>query len=317
MALNLPKAVLECLQAHPEEKFTARQIADWIFKVYPSECQEKRDRSKATVMPIDSDAALIQQIIADIGSQRPSWEKRYPQLKTTEGRPRKYYYTLKSDEAEVAATENSVLPLVGGNVGGNTEYTEHDLYPMLSEFLWREFSLYSKRIDEKRARNSYGAGGNRWLFPDLIALEDLSSEWHEEIKQCVNQMADRKTKLWSFEVKKLINRSNVREAYFQAVSNSSWANFGYLVTAEIQGAEKEVRMLAGLHGIGLIKLEVESPADSEIIIPAREHIDVDWNVANRLAEENYDFRECVKLVRQFYQTGNINKKDWDIPPSDG
>ena len=38
-----------------------------------------------------------------------------------------------------------------------------------------------------------------------------------------------------------------------------------------------------------------------------------WNAANRLAEENLDFMECVKLVRQFYQTGNIREADWDIP----
>jgi len=68
-----------------------------------------------------------------------------------------------------------------------------------------------------------------------------------------------------------------------------------------------------LHGIGLIKLNVESPAESEITIPARERLDVDWNAANRLAEENYDFLKCTKLVRQFYQTGEHRPADWDIP----
>jgi uncharacterized protein len=309
MALNLSKTVVQALESHPEEKFTARQIAEWILKTYPAECRDKRERSKATVIPLDSDSALLQQLVAEISSQRPVWEKRFPQLKTTEGRPRRYYFTAKTDEAEVAATE-----IIRKSPNDNAvRYTEHDLYPKLSEFLWREFSVYSKRIDEKRARNNHGPGGNRWLFPDLIGFEDLSHEWHPEIKQCVNQISDRKTKLWSFEVKKLINRANVREAYFQTVSNSSWANIAYLVAAEIQGAEKEVRMLAALHGIGLIKLDTESPADSEIMIPSRERIDVDWNAANRLAEENPDFMECVKLVRHFYQTGDLRKADWDIP----
>ena len=234
MSLSIAQKVLEFVQKHPEEKFTARQIADWIFNAYPAECREKRERSKATVIPIDSDAALVQQIVAEIGSKRPHLEKQDPQFKTTEGRPRRYYYSAKTDEAEVAATENIQKSL---NDDGY-QYTEHDLYPMLSKFLRSEFSIYSKRIDEKRARNSHGSGGNHWLFPDLIGFENLSREWHTEIKQCVQQISDRRTKLWSFEVKKLINRSNVREAYFQAVSNSSWANIGYLVTAEIQGAEK-------------------------------------------------------------------------------
>jgi hypothetical protein len=305
MSLNLSKTVLEFLQAHPEEKFTAREIAGWIVKTYPAEGREKSARSNR----ITSEEALVQQYAAEIGSQRPSLEKHCEELKTTEGRPRKFYYSSKTAEAEVAATENSRL---SSNGGEDTGYTEHDLYPMLVEFLRGDLSVYSKRIDEKRARNSHGTGGNHWLFPDLIGFEDLSREWRQEVKECVGQIGDRKTKLWSFEVKKLINRSNVREVYFQAVSNSSWANFGYLVTAEIQGAEKEVRMLASLHGIGLIKLYIESPADSEIMIPARERTNVDWNAANRLAEENPDFMECIKLVREFYQTGRIRESDWGI-----
>ena len=82
----------------------------------------------------------------------------------------------------------------------------------------------SKRIDEKRSINSAGSGGNRWLFPDLVGMEILSEGWNREVKDCVKQYGDRKTRLWSFEVKKLINRSNVREYYFQSVSNSSWVN---------------------------------------------------------------------------------------------
>ena len=132
-------------------------------------------------------------------------------------------------------------------------------------------------------------------------------------KKCVQLIADRKTKIWSFEVKKFINRANVREVYFQAVSNSTWANFGYLAAAEIQGSEtlKELRMLSGLHGIGLIEIDVDSPADSQIMIPARERTDIDWNAANRLAEENSHFMECIDLICQFYQTGKHRPKDWD------
>lgn len=191
---------------------------------------------------------------------------------------------------------------------------EHDLYPILSEFLWSELELYSKRIDEKRSRNSRGAGGNKWLYPDLVGMENLSGEWHREIKDCVKQYADKKTKLWSFEVKILINRSNVREVFFQTVSNSSWANFGYLVASEIEGADtlKELRMLASLHGIGFIRLDAENPSESQIIIPAKERSEIDWNTANRLTEENKDFLDYIKLIRQFYQTGEIRQSDWDM-----
>jgi uncharacterized protein len=127
--------------------------------------------------------------------------------------------------------------------------------------------------------------------------------------------ADKKTKLWSFEVKKLLNRSNVREAFFQAVSNSSWANFGYLVVADIEGTDtlKELRMLFPLHGIGLIQIDTENPSESQILIPARERGDVDWATCNHLTDENKDFLSFVKLVRQFHQTGDPRRKDWDLP----
>jgi len=309
MALNLAKAVLGYLKDRPEEKLTARQIAEWIFATFPEECQAKKQSSQY----VSTDAELVQQLVAEISSQRPRLQKRHPELKTTEGRPRKYYYSEKSDSADVAAAENAVAaPTTDAN---NPKLGEHALYPLLSLYLWEEFGVYSKRIDEKRSSNKRGPNGNRWLYPDVVGMEDLGADWHQEVRDCVNQYSDKRTKLWSFEAKLLINRSNVRECFFQAVSNSSWANFGYLVAAEIEGQDtlKELRMLFAAHGIGLVKLDIDNPADSQVLIPARERDEIDWDMANRLATENKDFLEYVKLVKQFYQTGEARSADWDVP----
>ena len=190
--------------------------------------------------------------------------------------------------------------------------------PQLSQYLWEEFGVYTKRIDEKRSSNKRGPNGNRWLYPDVVGMEDLGADWHQEVRDCVKQYSDKRTKLWSFEAKLLINRSNVRECFFQAVSNSSWANFGYLVAAEIGGTDtlKELRMLFAAHGIGFIKLDVENPADSQVLIPARERDEIDWDMANRLATENQDFMEYLKLVKRFYQTGEARPDGWDVPELD-
>ncbi|EAQ43720.1 hypothetical protein MED193_12653 [Roseobacter sp. MED193] len=311
MALNLVKTVVDFLETRPEEKFTAREIAHWIFENYPEECQAKKDNSKATVNPLDTDSAVIQQISAEIGASRPRLTKTSSGIKTTEGRPRRYYFTRNTDTEELKQAEDG-----GPAMKASTEtrsLTEHDLYPKLSKFLLSELNVYSARIDERRSRNTRGAGGNRWLYPDIVGMEDLSADWDREIKDCVRQYADKKTKLWSFEVKLLVNRSNVREVFFQAVSNSSWANFGYLVASEISGYDtlKELRMLSSLHGIGFIKLDAEDIIESQIIIPARERGEVDWDAANRLTQENRDFRDYVVRVRQFYQTGEMRPRDWD------
>ena len=72
-------------------------------------------------------------------------------------------------------------------------------------------------------------------------------------------------------------------------------------------------MLFAAHGIGLIKLDAENPSESQVLIPAREKSEIDWDTANRLATENKDFLKYVKLVRQFYQTGEAHFADWDVP----
>lgn len=305
MALNLSKSVTKFLKSRPEEKFTVREIAEWVFENYPEECWKKEKRSDY----INGEVELVQQLVREIGSQRPRMQDKTPQIKTTEGRPRKYYYTEKSDQDEVDAAEDSQQsgPL-------DIKVTEYDLYPKISAFLWSELGIYSKRIDERKSSNTKGPKGNMWLFPDIAGMEDLSSDWTREIKDCVQQHASNKTKLWSLEAKLLINRSNVRQSYFQAVSNSSWANMGYLISAEIEGAEtlRELRILSALHGIGVIKLDIENPAESQIVIPAEEMPEVDWDTANRLTKENKDFLDYIQLVREFYQTGNPRKSDWDI-----
>jgi hypothetical protein len=215
VTLNLAKAILDCLKQSPDEKLSARQIAEWIFETYPVECQEKKTNSRGNYIKTDAD--LVQQLVAEVGSRRPDLQRREPNLKTTEGRPRKYYYSTMSDVAEVSAAENiGATPLTDVI---EVKIDEHALYPFLSLYLWEELRVYSKRIEEKRSSNKRGPNGNRWLYPDLVGMEDLGADWHQEVRDCVNQYADKRTKLWSFEVKLLINRSNVRECFFQAVSN--------------------------------------------------------------------------------------------------
>ena len=299
MALDLTNTVLEFLQQNQEQKFTAREIATWIFKTYPDDCREKLERTS-----VDNEDDLLQQIIREIGGYRRRIQKRHPKVKTTESRPRKYYFTESTDSVEIDQAEIS-------EASPASKTKEHDLYPILSAFLWSELGIHNRRIDEKRSANSQGPGGNEWLYPDLVGMEVLiSDDWHPAIKHCVQEYGDKKTKLWSFEVKKEIDRSNVRRAFFQAISNSSWANFGYLVAGELitdtlKDTLKELRMLASLHGIGFIQLDAKEPSESQILIPAKERSEIDWDTANRLTQENSDFFEYIKAIRNFYTYGDL------------
>lgn len=307
---SITKLVPTVLKERPGQRLIAREIAMLIMQEYPDACEDKRMRSKASKTPLDSDYALLQQIVAEIGALRKRLESHLD-IKTTEERPRKYYYSTQSDTAEVEAAEK-ISRLARYNKQ-SAKILEAYLYPILSEFLFNELNIYSKRIDEKRSRKQYGPDGNKWLYPDLVGIEDLTSNWERAVIECVSASSETRTKLYSFEVKLLLNRSNVRECFFQTVSNSSWANFPYLVAAEVQGSEtlSELRVLSGTHGVGLIRLDLENPSESEILIPAKERTEIDWNSANRLAASSTDFTDYLNLVRQFYQTKDIRPQDWD------
>jgi uncharacterized protein len=71
-------------------------------------------------------------------------------------------------------------------------------------------------------------------------------------------------------------------------------------------------MLSAVHGIGVIRLDIENSAESEILIPAKERLEVDWDSRNRLVEKNKDFKAFVDLVCHFHQTGDLKKGDWNI-----
>lgn len=164
----------------------------------------------------------------------------------------------------------------------------------------------------KRSSNKHGKNGNIWLYPDIVAMEDLTQYLDNDIKDCMKHHTDKKVKLWSFEVKLLINRSNIRESFFQAVSNSSWANYGYLIATDLEeSAKRELNILSSLHGIGLILF---NPREDEgnIIIPAQERKNIDWETANRITQENPDFKSFITEVTDFYKTGKTKLSDWDI-----
>lgn len=311
MSLNLRNTIYDFLKSRPDERFTGREIAQWIFDNNREACEEKRSQSK---QDLALDADFLQQLAAEISTTRPELQKKHPKIKTTESRPRQYFYSTVSDESETEQVDKGeVIP--GQTKGSESKYSEHDLYPLLSSYLFSQWGIHPKRIDEKRASNRKGPNGNKWLFPDLVGVEDLSADWGIEVKDCVNEYGDKRARLWSFEVKLELNRTNVRESLFQAVSNSSWANFGYLVARDVIGDDtmKELRILSAAHGIGLMRLNTEDPAESVILIPAKERTNVDWDACNRLASESTDFKIFIKMIRKFHQTGELSKEGWDIP----
>lgn len=309
--LSQSQKIVELLKAKPNQRFNARQIAEQIVESYPEDYKEKRMNPRFA-----DDKAFISQVVAEIGSQKDQivnndahvfWQDK--------PRPRVYWYNPNKivgqieperDEVEEENIEVSTIP-------ETITLSEHDLYPILIDYLKTELNLYCQRIDEKRSKNSRGSGGNQWLHPDIVAMQPVDKEWNELIRSCVKQGAGQSVRLWSFEVKKELTGSNARKSFFQAVSNSSWANEGYLVATSISDSsvEQELRMLSALHGIGVILLNPENPSESEMMLPARSRADVDWQSVNRILVENADFKDYIELVSTYYQTGRVRARDWN------
>ena len=301
---SLGDLVVALLSDIPGKELSSAEIAALIVQNNPDWCSKKQQNSKPGVN-------IEAQIANEVSSRRPQWLKKYPKMKCSDTSPRKYSW------GEEEHLRGDTLDLDIPTPPSQQKLKEADLYPLLAHFLWVgpvQNRVYPKRIDEKTSSNNLGPKANEWLHPDMVGLEDLMAEWQPQIQDCAEKAGDQRARLWSFEVKLRVSRSSVRRDYFQAVSNSSWANFGYLVAAEIDSdTDAELMMLHGLHGIGLIKLNVENPAESAIRIPARERSAVDWATSNRLAKENKDFRLFAKLVASFYKTRETSEKEWDKP----
>lgn len=313
MAKRLVVIVVEILEKYPDQELTAKEISVKVFEEYPDFFEEKKQRS-ARRGKIHNDSSLVQQIASEFGPNLcKELRTLLPEVRIVDGPPRIFTLSKEKKAMKFSFEEKEKSIITTKRV--KEILSEHELYLILSKYLRDEHHIYSKRINERQSSNSRGAGGNKWLFPDLVGMEDLSSDWIPEIKDCVQQYSDKKTKLWSLEVKIRIKRSDVRKLFFQAVSNSSWANFGYLVACDIDGEDtlKELRMLSSLHGIGYINFDHVNLKNSQMVIPAKERTEINWDTANRLAEQNKNFKEYIVQIHDYYRTGRIRPNEWDYP----
>jgi hypothetical protein len=194
------------------------------------------------------------------------------------------------------------------------KFHERDLHAILASYLYTDthFKANVKTIyHESSLKNKKGQ--NEWLHPDIVGVYFPFRDYKNETLDIQNHLSVSSIKLFSFELKVRVSFTNLREVYFQAVSNSSWANEGYLVTLNIDDdptLRDEIRRLNNAFGIGLIKLNAENAYESEILFPARTNSDIDWDTVNRLVTENKDFSSFLKLITEDCKLGKV-KSEYD------
>jgi hypothetical protein len=126
-------------------------------------------------------------------------------------------------------------------------------------------------------------------------------------------------RMFSFELKRSVDFANLRESFFQAVSNSSWANEGYLVAAKWLDDEEfieELTRLSQSFGIGAIHLCLDDLSASRVILPAHTRDDLDWATLDKLVAMNPDVAQFLETVRIDLNANKIHDGEYDALPPD-
>lgn len=177
------------------------------------------------------------------------------------------------------------------------QWGERDLHPLLATYVRSDphFRCYAKTIyQEKSSKKTKNA--DMWTHPDMVGVYFPFKDFEASTIQLQDTLRVNPYRIFSFELKKSLTTSHLREYFFQAVSNSSWANEGYLVAPSISSDSDfldDLQRLSNAFGIGVIRLNIEHAEQSEILFQAQTHDLLDWSTVDRLSSINPDFRDFL------------------------
>ena len=235
-------------------------------------------------------------ISAILGSFIRDGDTRVKRIKNSNG---SYSYYLTKNEAEIdiellsGEVDTPPIATIPHKIKANTYY-ERDLHKLLSSYL-KNTKVYSKTIFHEQSK--YGKDNNQiWTHPDMVGIKflKLQNKISQNFLKSINSIGT--FKISSYEIKKEINSdSELKKAYFQAVSNSSWANYGYLVAFEISDSlSDEMERLNQSFGIGIIELNA-NPYQSKIRYPSR-YRELEFKTIDKLCKINNEFEQFIEQV---------------------
>jgi hypothetical protein len=225
----------------------------------------------------------------------------------TDTRPKRFVLRSLVETLGVKILDTAQPPIITKKA----EYLEKDLHPFVVYYGFHYLKAYLKTIRHNKSdKKEFG----EWVHPDIVGCYFQFGDWKDEVVEVSSLMGNPAVKLFSFELKRELNVSNLREAFFQAVSNSSWANEGYLAAAEVSNDDdfnNELERLSTSFGIGVIRIDIEEPDSTEVIFPAKSKDFVDWDTINKLTF-NPDFRDLLKRIKIDIQSREIRREMYDL-----
>lgn len=164
-------------------------------------------------------------------------------------------------------------------------FEERSLHKLFCSYL-RTRNIYAKTIFHEKSSTKID-NAQKWVHPDIVGVQ--FEEFKNDATLSLLKATEPKESvhIYSYELKRKIDSDyTLKQCYFQALSNSSWANFGYLVAFEInEDLDEEMERLNNAFGIGIILMQAN---DSKILYPAREKA-LDYNTIEKLNNLNPDF----------------------------
>lgn len=178
------------------------------------------------------------------------------------------------------------------DIDSNTDFHERSLHKLFCSYL-RTRNIYAKTIYHEKTSNKIDSN-QKWVHPDIVGVQ--FEEFKNDATLSLLKASEPKESvhIYSYELKRRIESDyQLKQYYFQALSNSSWANFGYLVAFEINDdLNEEMERLNNAFGIGIILMQA---SDSKVLYPAKEK-QLDYNTIEKLNNLNPDFCEFIKKL---------------------
>lgn len=235
-------------------------------------------------------------VSAQLGDFIRNGDSRVKRIKQSNGT---YSYYLTKNEQNIGIeilsgdTETQIVKPIKKNK--SKTYEERDLHKLLSSYL-KNTDTYSKTIFHEQ---SNGKDNNQiWTHPDMVGIKflNLQTKASQNFLKSINRVDT--FKLSSYELKREINSdSELKKAFFQAVSNSSWANYGYLVAFEFSDSlNEEMARLNQSFGIGIIELNA-NPYQSKVLFPAI-YRDLDFKTIDKLCKMNKEFEKFIEQTEK-------------------
>ena len=207
-----------------------------------------------------------------------------------------YYLAKLEDQIDFEEKNTAIKNTEPEKKKKNKSFSERDLHKLLSSYLKNQ-DIYSKTIFHEHSKNSRD-NNQKWIHPDIVGVKflNLKSKVSRTFLKTINK-ADT-FKIYSYELKKEINTDyELKKSFFQAVSNSSWSNYGYLVAFEISDSlTEEMERLNQSFGIGIIKLKA-NPFESNILFQAK-YKELDIKTLDKLCKINKDFETFINKIEK-------------------